>query len=550
VLILIPKISNSKLVAILPQMTSDSAASTSAPRLSGRSKAVPANQPPATSTILSKTDAPVSNHEDGPPSKKRKTTSAPEPTKELLVTSFQVIYPADPTYESARFNRIFNLRRPSRFPSAIAYPLCAADVSSCVALAIKNDWKVSVRSGGHSWAAWSVRDGAILLDLGLMREMVLDEKTNVVGASPAITGRELNAFLEGKGRMFPGAHAPDVGLGGFLLQGGMGWNAKGWGWACEYLVGADVVTATGASVHCSVDENADLFWAVRGSGPGCPAIVTRFYLNTRLAYSAMYSSTYVYPVSEYKTVMDWVVKVSPSFDQDTEIVCVSASPPSNSDAPSSTIEHNIIALFTTFKNALVEATEALSPAELSHPPGAIVSLFCKPTSFDAEYMSQSAAAPKGYRYVVDNAYLRNDCDVTTTLEDAFTKLPTEKSYALYFSMAPTSRRKLPDMALSLQSDHYCAFYCIWKDDKDDILCQNWLKDRFGAMEKEKQSVGSYLGDADFQVRQSRFWEEEQGKKLMTVRRKWDLEGRICGYLGGLFDEGREDLPNLLEKDLA
>lgn len=50
----------------------------------------------------------------------------------------------------------------------------------------------------------------------------------VVAVSPAITAGELNDFLaaQGEGRMFPGGHHPHVGLGGFLLQGGMGWNAK------------------------------------------------------------------------------------------------------------------------------------------------------------------------------------------------------------------------------------------------------------------------------------------------------------------------------------
>lgn len=51
-----------------------------------------------------------------------------------------------------------------------------------------------------------------------------DEESQVVACPPAMTGRELNEFLARKGRMFVGGHCPDVGLGGFLLQGGMGWN--------------------------------------------------------------------------------------------------------------------------------------------------------------------------------------------------------------------------------------------------------------------------------------------------------------------------------------
>jgi FAD/FMN-containing dehydrogenase len=85
-----------------------------------------------------------------------------------------------------------------------------------------------------------VRDDAILLDLqdldavddrpGRNKRIQYDEASKVVACSPSVTGKELNEFLmhvdSGKGRFFAGGHCPDVGLGGFLLQGGMGWNCK------------------------------------------------------------------------------------------------------------------------------------------------------------------------------------------------------------------------------------------------------------------------------------------------------------------------------------
>ena len=129
-------------------------------------------------------------------------------------------------YEKARIGRVFNHRRPERSPLAVVAPTCTSHIIDTVLLAIQRECRISVRSGGHSWAAWSVRDDAILIDLGNFREISLDEKTGIVKASPSTTGRMLNSFLAEKGRMFAGGHCPDVGLGGFLLQGGMGWNCK------------------------------------------------------------------------------------------------------------------------------------------------------------------------------------------------------------------------------------------------------------------------------------------------------------------------------------
>ena len=130
------------------------------------------------------------------------------------------------TYEKARVGRVFNDRRPERYPRAVAEASEIAHVVETVRLANELGCKVSIRSGGHSWVAWSVRDDAILLDLGNLREIDLDEAKGIVKVSPSTTGRVLNEFLLQKGLMFAGGHCPDVGLGGFLLQGGMGWNCK------------------------------------------------------------------------------------------------------------------------------------------------------------------------------------------------------------------------------------------------------------------------------------------------------------------------------------
>lgn len=129
-------------------------------------------------------------------------------------------------YETARVGRVFNQRRPSRYPIAVVEAQSGSHIVDAVRLAKDLQCKVSVRSGGHSWAAWSVRDNAILIDMAKWSYMSLDEETGIVSVSPSTTGRMLNGYLSERGYMFPGGHCPDVGLGGFLLQGGMGWNCK------------------------------------------------------------------------------------------------------------------------------------------------------------------------------------------------------------------------------------------------------------------------------------------------------------------------------------
>jgi len=204
----------------------------------------------------------------------------------------------------------------------------------------------------------------------------------------------------------------------------------------------------------------------------------------------------------------------------------------------------ILTSFVTFQRTKEAALTSLKGVTENHPPNALVEIPNKPTSLANEYCGQALANPDGHRYVAENAYIDNDADVTEVLRKAMTTLPEgSKAFTLWFSMYPFSRRELPDMALSMQSDHYFALYTVWEDEKDDERCQNWVKDVMADV--KKHSVGAYLGDSDFQVRKTKFWGTEQGKKLMEIRRKWDPQGVICGYL----DEGDKSGVNGLENTL-
>ena len=116
---------------------------------------------------------------------------------------------------------------------------------------------------------------------------------------------------------------------------------------------------------------------------------------------------------------------------------------------------------------------------------------------------------------------------------------TEARFSSQLGVKPSA-----DMALSMQSDHYFATYTIWEDEKDDGKCQSWVRSIM--TDVERYSVGSYLGDSDFQVRRTKFWGQEQGVRLMQIRREWDSQGKICGYLDEGDRSGSNGLKNVFE----
>lgn len=141
----------------------------------------------------------------------------------------QVVWRDEPEssaeYEAQR-RRVYTLRVPDRYPQAIVRPRTVSQVVSAVKLAIEKDVRVAIRSGGHSWACWSLRQDSVLIDFVDFKHLNYDAATDTLEASPGTIGTELVEYLSPKGRFLPSGHCATVALGGFLLQGGMGLNAR------------------------------------------------------------------------------------------------------------------------------------------------------------------------------------------------------------------------------------------------------------------------------------------------------------------------------------
>ncbi len=309
-------------------------------------------------------------------------------------------------FDDARTDRIFNRRLAERSPAAVLRAETEQDVVLGVRLARERGWQVAVRSGGHSWAQWSVRDEALVIDLGGLRELSYDETTGIVSASPAIKGgSELAPYLDSFGRFFPGGHCPTVGIGGFLLQGGQGWNARGWGWAAEYVEAIDVVTADGELVRADAEQNADLYWAARGAGPGFFGVVTRFHLRTLPAPRHIAQTVQAFALDDFDEVMTWLHEAHHSVADTVEIVALTKT--------DHALSHDPVLLVTGV--ALVddeaEADAALAPFR-DNPAldRALMVVDAVPTTLEEQRKRQLEDNPEGHRWAVDNAWLTGPAD--------------------------------------------------------------------------------------------------------------------------------------------
>lgn len=176
------------------------------------------------------------------------------------------------------------------------------------------------------------------------------------------------------------------------------------------------------------------------------------------------------------------------------------------------------------------------------PPNALKVLEYQQSDQVLDYEESLNLMPPHHRWVADNVYLDNNVDFAETVKDAFTSLP-KGGIAFWEPMNPVSREPLEDMALSLHTDHYVAHYAAYKDPSEDEWHDTWVKRSMENLRKHQR--GAYLGDKDFQFHDTKYWSDEAGKKLMTIRKKWDPQGRICGYL----DKGDKSGANGVSNEL-
>ena len=159
----------------------------------------------------------------------------------------------------------------------------------------------------------------MLIDVSRLKEIGVNPDARIATAGPGAFGGELNEMLKEHGLMFPGGHAPTVGLGGYLLQGGFGWNSRLYGTGCENILAVDVVLPDGTLVHADEGQHSDLYWAARGAGHGFFGVITLFHLRCHPLPRAIMNSCIWMSIDDLDDVISILDDVHESFPLHLEV---------------------------------------------------------------------------------------------------------------------------------------------------------------------------------------------------------------------------------------
>jgi FAD/FMN-containing dehydrogenase len=187
-------------------------------------------------------------------------------------------------------------------PAYVLRPSGVADVQAAVDFAREAGLRLSVRGGGHGFPGFGTNDDGVVIDLRRLDDIeILDEQRRVVRIGGGATWGQVVDALAPSGLAISSGDTRTVGVGGLTLAGGIGWKVRKYGLALDNLVAAELVTASGAAIRASADENAELFWAIRGGG-GNFGVVTAFEFQAHATTDVFFGSV-SFPAAEAATVL-------------------------------------------------------------------------------------------------------------------------------------------------------------------------------------------------------------------------------------------------------
>jgi hypothetical protein len=237
----------------------------------------------------------------------------------------EILTPDDEGYDEAA--KVWNGAHDGYRPGVIVRCTGVADVLAAIAFARTNHLPVAVRGGGHSVAGFSTLDCGIVIDLGPMNDVHVDPTARRASVGGGAVWADVDHESQAHGLATTGGLISTTGVAGFTLGGGIGWLMRKHGFACDNLVGADLVTADGRLLHVSASENPELFWGLCGGG-GNFGIVTRFEFALHEVGPMVYAGPIFYSADVDHDLMRLFREWAPGASEDiTAVLNLTSAPP-------------------------------------------------------------------------------------------------------------------------------------------------------------------------------------------------------------------------------
>jgi hypothetical protein len=176
-----------------------------------------------------------------------------------------LVLPNDPSYDQRRLP--WNVAVDQR-PAVVALPTDAAEVRAAVRHARERGLRIAVQGTGHGAAILPDLDGTMLIRTSGIGGVRIDPATRTARIGAGALWQDVVPAAAEHGLVGLAGSAPDVGIVGYSLGGGMGYLARRFGLQANHVTAVELVTAEGEHVRADASHEPELFWALRGGGGG------------------------------------------------------------------------------------------------------------------------------------------------------------------------------------------------------------------------------------------------------------------------------------------
>jgi FAD/FMN-containing dehydrogenase len=441
-----------------------------------------------------------------------------------------VVRPGDDGYAEAR--EIPNALWVDRTPSVIVRATDAEDVVTAVNYAVSKDIKIAVRSGGHAIDGHAMAHDAFVIDTSLMKQISCDAATGMTTLQAGVLLGEMDRATQEHGYVVPAGTVSETGAAGLTLGGGIGYLSRRFGATVDHLRSCEVVTMDGRAISCSEDENAELFWGLRGAGHNL-AIATSFTYQARKVGPDVMSGLMIYPIEATVSVLGQIDEVLASSPRELTIYPVILPAPPLPGLPEAMIGVPIFVLIIIYTGELDKYEEAMAHVRpMAQPLADMV----HPSSWLEANSILDVLAPPGRRQWSRGGYLGGvNEQIAQAVVDRVMDTPAPTgpgpSVAVAFPLLGGAMFDYPEESTAFSrtgAEWLWETLGQWDPPEKDEEYIGWVDGTMNALTPFSLSSG-YINlstDRGAEWLRNLYGSEEKWKRIVALKQEWDPDNRL------------------------
>ncbi|MFN0156941.1 MAG: FAD-binding oxidoreductase [Bacteroidota bacterium] len=435
-----------------------------------------------------------------------------------------VVLPGDAGYEDSRsvWNGMIQ-----KNPAMVVRCRGVADVVSCVQFARENDLLLCIKGGGHNIAGLATADGALMLDMSLMRGVWVDTQKKIAHAQSGCLLGDVDRETQVHGLASVLGFVSLTGIAGLTLGGGFGYLTRRWGWTADTVVGMDVVTADGRVVRASNEENPDLFWGLRGGG-GNFGVVTGIDYNLYPVGPQIVGGVVAWPGSEAPKVLELYRTLAENAPPELTLVALIRPAPTAPWLPKEWHGKLMVAILACYSGKPEDGEKIVAPIKsFGNPIGDI--LVRRP--YVQMQSLLDATQPKGRRYYWKSEYLSSvDPELCTGIIKHAANFKSPHSAMILFHLGGALNKLDQDHSPAGNRDtqYVLNIPAAWDKAEDDKANIQWARETWDDL-KRFSTGGTYINflTEDESPARTEMALGHAMKRLAEVKKKWDPQNMFC-----------------------